>query len=101
MKAVMRKRGASLVIVDEEGLEALRAVPDGRDVMVEFKRSRNPRHHRLYWALIHFVSLHCPRFEGVPLDKIHVALKLATGFVDTFVDAETGHACFVPKSIAD
>jgi hypothetical protein len=44
--------------------------------------------------------MHAPRFEGVPLEKIHVALKLATGLVDTFVDAETGRVCYVPKSTA-
>ena len=100
MKAVFRKHGTSLVPVDDEGLAAVRKLPEGRDVVIDVKRARNPRHHRLYWALINFISMHSPRFEGVSLDKIHVALKLATGFVDTFIDVETGHACYVPKSIA-
>jgi hypothetical protein len=97
-KAVMRKRGASLVIVDEEGLEALRTVPDGRDVMVEFKRSRNPRHHRLLFALL---NLCVERLDAFPTtDLALTALKIGCGHFDAFIDKESGRSFYVPRSIS-
>lgn len=106
MKIVCRKSNGALLPVDEEGIEALAKVRDGRDVMVEFKQARNPRFHRLYWALIAFIKLHAidhatgdSLFETADVEMIHIALKLATGLVKTFVDNETGRAISVPLSI--
>lgn len=99
-KFVCRKSGRMLSPVDDEGLKALAKLPDGRDVMVEWKRSRNPRHHRLYWACVKFISEHCAGFEATPLDQIHVLLKVATGLVDTVIDPSNGVAFFTPRSIA-
>lgn len=105
-KAVFRKRGATLVPVDDEGRELLHKLKDDRDVMVEVRRARNPRHHRLYWALVNFVKLHAVNsdgealFENADLEIIHTAIKIATGFVRTFIDTTTGKTAFVPQSIA-
>lgn len=89
-----------LVSVDDEGADLLHKLKDGRDVECGVVQRRNPRHHRLYWAAVKFVSMHCPMFAGVPLNKIHVAIKLATGRVDTFIDATNGKVCYVPRSIS-
>lgn len=105
-KIVCRKNGRTLTPVDDEGRDALAKIRDGRDVMVEVRRARNPRHHRLYWALINFVKLHAINadgeslFENADLEIIHTAVKIATGFVRTFVDTTTGKTAFVPLSIA-
>jgi hypothetical protein len=101
-EVVLRKTNIAgrpcLVSVDDEGADLLHKLKDGRDVGCEVIQRRNPRHHRLYWAAIEFISMHCPMFAGVPREKIHVALKLATGRVDTFVDASNGKVCYVPQS---
>ena len=96
--AVFRKRGNSLIAVDDEGRELLMKLKDDRDVMVKVTKARSPRHHRLYWALVKFIQMHSPLFEGAPLEKIHVSLKLATGLVDTYVDYQTGKIAYVPRS---
>jgi hypothetical protein len=99
-KIICRKVGRTLVPVDDEGFDALAKVREGRDVTVEFKTPRNPRHHRLFFAIIKFVQDHSERMAGASPDQIKTALKLATGYVETYVDRETGEACYVPKSIA-
>lgn len=104
-KIVCRKSGRFLIPVDDEGSEALKRIRDGKDVMVEFKQSRNPRFHRLYWAMVRFVRLHAVNDSGESLfasaddEIVHTAIKIATGFVRTFVDTTTGKTAFVPKSI--
>lgn len=89
-----------LFVVDEQGAEVVHKIKVGRDVKCDVIQSRHPKHHRLYWKIVQFVSLHCPIFENVPLDKIHVALKVATGLVDTVINAETGETFYVLRSIS-
>lgn len=110
-EAIFRKRAAragefGLFPVDDEGGELLHKLPRDRDVGIEVKRHRNPRHHRLYFAILNFVKMHAvnadgePLFENADVDIISVALKIATGHVRTFIDTTTGKTAFVPKSIA-
>lgn len=100
MKIVCRKVGRSLVPVDDEGFDALAKVKDGRDVTVEFKQSRNPRHHRLMFQVFRFVQMHCDMMSDCSIERIKTAVKIATGYVETFVDCQTGLACYVPRSMA-
>lgn len=100
MKIVCRYRNGALVPVDVDGMEALAKLRDGRDVMVEFKQARSPRHHRLFFALIRFAQMHCPIFEGRSTDEVLGAIKLATGHYDTYVDCETGKTLARERSIA-
>lgn len=99
-EAIFQRRGMSLVPVDDQGRELLEKIKEGREVGCDIVRRRNPRHHRLYWAIVQFVQMHCPRFHDIPLHKIHTMLKLATGLVDTFIDAETGETFYTVRSIA-
>ena len=55
---ILRKRGASLVPVDDAGCGLLDKLREGRDVKVKITQSRNLRHHRLYWALVEFLRMH-------------------------------------------
>lgn len=100
MKIVCRKVGRSLVPVDDEGFDALAKIKDGRDVTVEFKMARNPRHHRLMFQVFRFVQMHCEMMSGCSIERIKTAIKIATGYVETFVDCQTGKACYVPRSMA-
>ena len=85
---------------DDEGRDVLAKVKLNRDIGCDVIQRRNPRHHKLFFALLQFVKMHCERFESASLNQIKDALKLATGLVDRFVDAETGKTYFVLKSIA-
>lgn len=100
MKIICRKVGRSLVPVDDDGHDALAKVRDGRDVTVEFKKARNPRHHRLFYGICKFVKMHSETMADASIDQIKNALKLATGFVETYVDCQTGKSMYVAKSIA-
>lgn len=99
-KIICRKVGRSLVPVDDEAIDALAKVKDGRDVTVEFKMSRNPRHHRLFFAICKFVKLHSEVMDSASIEQIKTAIKLASGHVETFIDCQTGNTVMVPKSIA-
>src|SRR6266568_2147595 len=100
MKAVLIKQRGSLHPIDDRGMELMAKIAEGGEVKVEISTPRNLRQLRLYWAIIHFCQEHCELFEGQDEEIIHISLKLATGLVRTFVDRETGHIGWVPKSIS-
>lgn len=102
-----RKHNGRLIPSSEEALEAMIALKDGHDVMVSFHTARNPRHHKLYFALIRLMKEHAVHrvtgeslFAEADTETIHTALKIATGLVRTFVDCDTGKTVMVPLSIA-
>jgi hypothetical protein len=99
-KIVCRKNGKFLTPVDDEGIEVLARLKDGRDVMVDVTAARNVRQHRLAFALFQFVKMHCELFEDASIDEIKDAVKLATGFVRRFVDADTCQTFYVCRSIS-
>ena len=99
-KVICRKVNGVLAPVDEEGFEIFAKLKDGRDVTVDVKQSRNPRHHRLAFAIFRFVQIHSPIMSDRSIEEIKTAVKIATGYVGTFVDCQTGQTCYVPKSIA-
>lgn len=72
-------------------------VRDGREVMLTFHTARNPGQHRLLFSMLNFVLEHSDMFDNK--DTALVALKIATGLVDTYVD-EKGRCFFIPRSIA-
>lgn len=105
-KAAFRKRGNTLIAADEHATEVLQKIKENRDVIVEVRQARNVRHLRLYWAIIKFLKMHAVDKRGNSLfrtadeEVIHFAIKLATGFVRTFVDVDTGKSVYVPLSIS-
>jgi hypothetical protein len=90
----------ALVPVDDEGAELIAKLKDGRDVGADVVQRRNPRQHRLAFALFHFVKMHCELFSDASIDEIKDAVKLATGFVRRYVDADTAQTFYVCKSIS-
>lgn len=86
--------------VDEEGCQVFASLKLNRDLGCDVKQRRNPRHHRLFFAILQFVKEHCERFESASLDQIKDAVKLACGLVDRFIDAETGEVFHILKSIS-
>ena len=100
MEVILRKRGASLVPVDDQGRELLAKLKDNRDVGCTIVAHRNPRHHRLYWAMLKLLSEHTELFDRKNTELISIALKLATGLVRTFVNQDTGETVLVPLSIS-
>lgn len=104
-EAVFRYREAragelGLFPVDSEAVEMMHGTKIGKDVTVEVRARRNPRHHRLFFAILKFLQMHAERFEETPIEKIKDAVKLATGLADTFIDAETHKTYYVLRSIS-
>ena len=94
--AVFRRRRRTFVPVDREALELLESVAEERDVVLSIKARRNPKHHRLFFAILKFMVDHC-RFKNIEHAKY--AIKIATGEVDTYID-ERGKTFFIPRSIS-
>lgn len=97
-RAVFRKHGNALIPVDDHGLELLHTIRDQRDVMVSVKIARNPKHHRLLFALLNLIVERTGKFPNTR-DAL-TALKVACGLVDPYIDAHDGKTYFVPRSIA-
>jgi hypothetical protein len=96
--ALFRKRGRAFVPIDQEGLDALAMIRDERDVEITIKQRRNPKHHRLLFACLKFVTEHTDVFAST--DAALIGLKIACGLVDPFIDPASGKTFFVPRSIS-
>lgn len=51
-RAAFIRKGDGMFPLDDDGLAMVRAVQPGKAVMGEFKGARNPRQHRLFFALM-------------------------------------------------
>lgn len=110
-KVIMRKRAArtgeiGLFPIDEEGIELLAKLPRDRDVGADITQHRNPRHHRLYFAILQFVKQHAVNengeslFANLDMDTMSDTVKIAVGYVRAYVDRNSGRMIYVPKSIS-
>lgn len=102
MKSILMKRGNSLIPTDDEGSDMLAKIKDGAQVIVEVKRSRNPQHHRLYFALVRLVFANLPEAMAARYptqDILHNALKVSAGVRTEFTLAN-GQTGWIPGSIA-
>jgi len=92
------KRQGRLVPADIMADELLGGIPEGREVLVSIRRPRNPKHHRLLFALLRKVRDNSDQWDSdqALLDD----LKLATGLFETRVNLVTKKAYAVPGSIS-
>lgn len=97
MRVLCRRTVSGLQPLDDQASEELQRVPLGRPVYVEIKAARNPRQHRLLFALLKAVTDNTDLFPSI--DAALVAIKIGTGYVDTMVTAE-GQTVYVPRSIS-
>jgi hypothetical protein len=79
-RVVETSKGKALVPDDRQSEAMLGVVKIGRRVMVKTKTARNPKQHRLLWALAAKIADNCERFQ----DAEHVVheLKIQTGHVE-------------------
>lgn len=92
----MVRKGLSLVPELDMDAEAIKAIPDGRSVSVEFKQPRSVDRLKAYWAMLHDVvtATGC----APSAERLHEAMKLELGIVD-HVQVK-GFKVAVPASIA-
>ena len=96
-RLIMRRIGDRLAPVDDIQREELQKIANGQDLIVETKRARNPKQHRLYFALLKITLDNCDDFKTT--EMLLTWLKVKLEYVDTMI-MPTGETVFVPKSIA-
>lgn len=98
MKLLFQKRPSGVFApADPEALDWSQTVATGDDVFFQPSRPRNPKHHRLAFALFQFVLDATDKFANV--DELLLWLKLKTGHYQEHV-TEHGELVYVPKSIS-
>ena len=105
MKCVLIKMGRGLrgaTAVDHEVYEKfkrrLETMKPGTWLRMEWSRPRNGPQHRKMFALLQLVSENSETYNTP--EKALVAVKLAAGFFDPFVDPKTGEIIQIPQSIS-
>ena len=98
-KFLATKHLGALRPADEAGCEALRRLGNGDVVTVEIKKSRNIRHHRLFWALMTVVHDNMDTDRYPTVEDLAAAIKIASG-LRTRIELPNGDVGFIPGSIA-
>jgi hypothetical protein len=102
---ILRKRAAragevGLFSVDDEGAELIGRLKNNRDVGADIIQRRNPRQHRLFFAILQFVKMHCPIWADEPIEEIRYHVKMRCGLVDRHIDMETARVTYREQSMS-
>lgn len=98
MKLPFIKRNGGLFPCGKDSQEALDRVAEGREIVLELKRARNVRQHRLFFALLGVLVDNGDVFDS--REAALTAVKIAIGQVDTYIEADTLQTFYIPRSIA-
>jgi hypothetical protein len=93
----MRRKGAKLEPVTEVDRELLLDIPEGADLTVRVSRSRSPKQHRLFWALLQLIVDNHDYYKRP--EQLLEWLKVRLGYVDETVWHD-GQVWFKTKSIS-
>lgn len=98
MAKVLLKRALnlSLAATDEEGLAAIKKIKPGDEVWCDIRKARNPKSHRLYFALLQLVFSNQDRYPK--FEHFRAAVQMAAGHVE-WIPGVDGVAVPIPKSI--
>ena len=97
-KIAMTKRGGVLIAADDEARAVLDRIKDAVDIMVEVRRPRNVRQHRLFFALLNLLVENSDDFDNV--EQALTAVKIGIGEADPIIDGRTGKTFWTVRSIA-
>lgn len=95
---VMRKVAGKLVSVCQMSDDDMASVPSDRDLIVTVRAPRNPKQHRLAWALANKLSQCCDYLPDA--ESAMDYLKIRARHVKIVTNPGTGHVFLIPKSIA-
>lgn len=98
-KAVFVRKGEAFVPADAEGAAMLSAVAEGKQVMGTFKAARNPKHHRLFFALLKLLVENTDLFGGDP-ELARKTILTDCRECDLWVHPRTGEVRVEVRSIA-
>jgi hypothetical protein len=94
---LMRRQGAHLVPADQLAEEDVLALNAGAEFLVEVRKARSPKHHRLLFALLRKVARSTP--TPISEDALLSWVKVRTGHVE-YVPLGFGKSYAAPASIA-
>ena len=81
-------RQGRLVPSDIMSEELLQSIGEGKEILVTIRRPRNPKHHRLLWALLRKVTDNTDRWKTEKL--LLRDLKKMTGLYEVYINQFTG-----------
>lgn len=90
------RRGNCLVPADFVAEEWLQSVPDGKEVLIDWRKPRHPENHRHLMAILHLACEHLDQHADV--ESLLDSIKIACGHVRPVMKAD-GDMIFLPKSI--
>lgn len=94
---LIKKLNNTFQVAFDSDYDKLKKIKHGEPYEFEFKNVRNPKFHRLYFALLNMVFQNQERYNN--LDHLRRDLTIEAGYYDLRVDI---HGCEVkePKSIS-
>lgn len=93
----MVKHFGALRSAGPDAEDILSNIPNGAQVMVEIKRPRNIKHHRMWWALCQLIADNSERYKSA--EDVSDMLKVGGGHCKRF-EISDGRVVYVPKSIS-
>lgn len=75
------RRGDKLTPADIHAEDWLREIKDGKEIVISGRRSRNPKHHRLFFGLLKKFQENAEGWGSVDLEDILDAVKFELGYV--------------------
>ena len=96
MKTSMIKQGGTLVADNQQAVELLSKIPDGRLVMVDVVQSRNIQNHKRFFSFLREVFDMQEHFDNQ--ESLRKWLIMKTGRFVT-IEAPNGFVIFEPESL--
>lgn len=96
MRVLARKTISGFIPADDDARQEFNRVPLGKVAYVEIKTARNPKQHRLLFALLQTMVGNTDHFPSTEVALLE--LKAMTGLVDTYII--NGNTVYAPRSIA-
>jgi hypothetical protein len=90
------RRGNVLVPADFVAEEWLQTIPNGGEVLIDWRKPRHAKNHRHFFAILRLACEHLPDYPDT--DSLLDALKIAVNHVRPVMKAN-GDMIFLPKSI--
>lgn len=93
----LKSTGGVLLPSDEECVEYMQKVPNGKEIMIEYKPKRNVKFHRKAFALLNLVLANTDKYSNI--NDLLIEFKLKAGHYQEHITTK-GKIIYVPKSIA-
>ena len=98
MKILVTKVGGVLKPAYNKDYDAFLKMPDNEVFQIEYKKERNPAHHRKFFALIKLAFENQEVFQDI--ETMRKCLMIECGYVEELINGITGEVFITAKSIS-